>query len=196
MHQKKLPVNKYNLLLPAIKRNVVTADVCTHCRYINRPDYSFCTNCGYPLHDKLLIDEYYKKLTERNELLFKAENAVQVARVILYIMAFFLLTGILFIFSESSVKYLIAMLAIIMSALFFFLAFWSRSNPLSAMLTAVIILITFSAINIFDKLKESFTTTEGLIGMLLCLSLVFVVLKGVQGAYRVALMKQELRINL
>lgn len=87
------------------------------------------------------------------------------------------------------------MLALIMSALFFFLAFWSRSNPLSAMLTAVIILITFSAINMFDKLKESSTTTAGLIGMLLCLSLVLVVLKGVQGAYRVAFMKQELRIN-
>jgi hypothetical protein len=88
------------------------------------------------------------------------------------------------------------MLALIMSGLFFFLAFWSRSNPLSAMLTAFIILITFSAINIFDKLKESFTTTQGLIGMLLCLSLVFVVLKGVQGAYRVTLMKQELQTRV
>jgi hypothetical protein len=196
MHQKKLPVNKFNLLLPAIKRNAVTADICAHCRHINKFEYSFCTNCGYPLRDELLIDAFYKKLKERNELLFKAENTVQVARVILYVMALFLLPGILFIFSASTVKYLVATLALIMSVLFFFLAFWSRSNPLSAMLIAVIILITFSAINIFDKLKQSFTTTEGIIGMLLCLALVFVVLKGVQAAYRVALMKQELEINV
>jgi hypothetical protein len=196
MHQKKLPVNKFNLLLPAIKRNMVTADICIHCTHINKPEYSFCTNCGYPLQDKLLIDAYYKKLKERNELLFKAENTVQVARIILYVMAFFLLFGILFIFSESTVKYLVATLALIISALFFFLALWSRSNPLSAMLIAVIILITFSAINIFDKLKQSFTTTQGVIGMLLCLALVVVVLKGVQAAYRVVLMKQELQMNL
>ena len=196
MHQKKLPVNKFNLLLPAIKRNTTTADICIHCTHINKPEYSFCTNCGYPLQDKLLIDAYYKKLKERNELLFKAENTVQVARIILYVMAFFLLFGILFIFSESTVKYLVATLALIMSALFFFLALWSRSNPLSAMLIAVIILITFSAINIFDKLKQSFITTQGVIGMLLCLALVVVVLKGVQAAYRVVLMKQELQMNL
>jgi hypothetical protein len=195
MHQKKLPVNKFNLLLPAIKPNTV-ADICAHCGHVNKSEYSFCTNCGYPLRDELLIDAFYKKLKERNELLFKAENTVQVARVILYVMALFLLPGIFFIFSASTVKYLVATLALIMSALFFFLAFWSRSNPLSAMLIAVIILITFSAINIFDKLKQSFTTTEGIIGMLLCLALVFVVLKGVQAAYRVALMKQELEINV
>lgn len=100
MHQKKLPVNKFNLLLPVIKHNAI-ADVCTHCMYINKSHYSFCTNCGYPLHDKLLIDAYYKKLTERNELLLKAENAVQAARVILYAMAFFLLTGILFVFRKA-----------------------------------------------------------------------------------------------
>jgi hypothetical protein len=193
MQNKKLPIHKPCSLLPKIKSNVIAADICTHCSYINKPEYSFCTNCGYPLHDKLLVDDYYKKLTARKELLFKAENAVLVARIILYVMALFLLSGIFFLFSESSVKYLIAMLALIMSGVFFFLAFWSRSNPLSAMLTACIILITFSAINIFDKLKESFTTTQGLIGMILCLALVLVVLKGVQGAYRVTLMKQELQ---
>jgi hypothetical protein len=196
MQNKKLPVQKLHSLLPDVKRNVIAADICTHCSYINKHEYSFCTNCGYPLHDKLLVDGYYKKLTERKAMLFKAENAVLVARIILYVMALFLLSGILFIFSESSVKYLVAMLALIMSGVFFFLAFWSKSNPLSAMLTAFIILITFSAINIFDKLKQSFTTTEGLIGMLLCLSLLLVVLKGVQGAYRVTLMKQELQTRL
>jgi len=87
-------------------------------------------------------------------------------------------------------------LAVILSGLFYFLAFWSRSNPFTAMLTAFIILITFSAINIFGKLVDSFTTLGGVIGMMLCLALLFVVLKGVQGAYRVSLMKEELQTKL
>lgn len=192
MHQNKKILSKKINLLPVIQNNAA-AEICMRCIHVNKTEYSFCTNCGYPLHDASLTGVYYKKLKERNELLFKAENSVLVARIILYVMATFLLPGIFFIFSESSLKYLIALMALIMSGLFFFLAFWSRSNPLPAMLTAFIILITFSAIDIFGKLKESFTTTQGFIGMLLCLSVLFVILKGVKGAYRVALIKQELQ---
>jgi hypothetical protein len=192
---KKISAEKINHLLPAIHPSM-SAEICSHCGYINKTEYSFCTNCGYPLHDAVLADNYFKVLKEKKQLLYRAESAVLVARIILYVMGGFLLPGIFFIFSASSVKYLIAMLALIMSGLFFFLAFWSRNNPLPAMLTAFIILITFSAINIFEKLKQSFTTREGLISILICTGVLFVILKGVQGAYRAALMKQELQINM
>ncbi len=192
-HSKKISAQKLNNLLPVIERKLNAANICMRCDHVNKTKYLFCTNCGYPLHDKFLEEVYYKNLKARNELLFKAENAVLIARIILYVMAAFLLCGILFIFSESSAKYLIAMLALIMSGLFFFLAFWSRNNPLSGMLTAFMILITFSAIDIFGKLKESLTTKEGFIGVIICISLLIVVLKGVKGAYRITLLKQELQ---
>lgn len=193
---KKISTYKFHHVLPAIERNACVAEICKHCSYINEIEYAYCTNCGYPLHNELLVDAYNKKLKERNELLFKAQSAVLVARIMLYIMGSFILLGVLFVFSESNSKYVIAMLALTTSGLFFFLALWSRSNPFSAMLTAFIILITFSAINIFNKLVQSFTTSQGLIGMLLCLSLLFIVFKGVQGAYYVTLMKQELQNKL
>jgi len=189
-------VQTFNKLLPRIERATPSAEICRHCNYINLNGYSFCTNCGYPLHNDLLIEVYHKHLQQRTDILFKAETAVLIARIVLYVMASFLLMGIFFVFSEGNGKYLVVTLALLLSGLFFFLAFWSRRNPFTAMLTAFIILTTFSAINIFGKLVQSFTTIEGVIGMCLCLALLFVVLRGVQGAYRVTLMKEELQTKL
>ena len=196
-HSKKFStVERLNKLLPAIQRARPCAEICRHCNYVNENEYSFCTNCGYPLHNDLLVDIYHQRVQQRTELMFKAETSVLVARIVLYAMASFLLLGIFFIFSAGTAKYFIVLFALILSGLFYFLAFWSRSNPFTAMLTAFILLVTFSAINIFGKLVQSFTTVEGLIGMLMCLALLFVILRGVQGAYRVTLMKEELETKL
>lgn len=191
-----LSAQKINSLLPGIKREKSQAAICRHCDYVNENDYNFCTNCGYPVQNIQLADVYQKRLQQRKNFLFKAENAVLAARIVLYIMAAFLSLGFFFIFTQSSQKYLIVLMALLLSGLFFFLAFWSQKNPFTALLTSFIVLIVFSAINIFEKLSASFTTLEGITGMLLCLALLFVVLKGVQGAYRINLIKEELQIRL
>ena len=189
-------IQKINTLLPHVERKNSSAGLCSHCTYINENEFSFCTNCGYPLQNKLLTDAFNKRIQQRNNLLFKAENAVMVARIVLYVMGSFLSMGIFFIFAESSRKYLVVIMALLLSGLFFFLAFWSRKNPFTALLTAFIILIAFSAINIFGSFVKSFTTLTGMTGMLICLALLLVVLKGVQGAYRINLIKEELQIRL
>ncbi|MEO8710954.1 MAG: hypothetical protein ABI405_02465 [Parafilimonas sp.] len=189
-------VQKINALLPDEHIKKPEAEICRHCLYVNNTGNSFCTNCGYPINNMELIDVYKKRIQQRTNLLFTAENSVLVARIVLYVMASFLSLGILFIFAKSSRKYLVVILAFLLSGLFFFLAFWSRKNPFTALLTAFIILITFSAINIFGKLTQSFTTLQGMTGMLLCLAVLFVVLKGVHGAYSINLIKQELQLKL
>ena len=189
-------LQKTNSLLPQIKCEDARANICNHCAYINDTTFSFCTNCGYPLQNNLLVDAYKKRIQQRTNFLFKAENAVLVARIVLYVMAAFLSLGIFFIFVNGNQKYLIVLMALLLSGLFFFLAFWSRKNPFTALLTSFIILTVFSAVNIFEKLTESFTTIEGMMGMLLCIALLFVILKGVQGAYRINLIKEELQIRL
>jgi len=191
-----LSIQKINSLLPWVERKKPAAIICRHCHYINENEFSFCTNCGYPIRNTQLVDAFNKRIQQRTNLLFKAETAVLVARIVLYVMASFLSMGIFFIFAESTGKYIIVMLALLLSGLFFFLAFWSRKNPFTALLTAFIILIAFSAVNIFGSLVRSFTTVEGMTGMLLCIALLFVVLKGVQGAYRINLIKEELRMKI
>jgi len=191
-----LSVQKINALLPQPGRKKMSATICYYCRYINETEYSFCTNCGYPLHDNVLVSAYKKIIRERNTALFKAESSVLVARIVLYIMGAFLSLGIFFIFADGNQKYFIVLLAVLLSGLFFFLAFWSQKNPFTALLTAFVILIVFSAVNIFGKLEQSFTTIAGITGMSLCLALLFVVLKGVQGAYRINLIKQQMQLHI
>lgn len=189
-------LQKINALLPYIQRREPSAVLCRHCNYINEREFSFCTNCGYPLQNKLLEDVFYKRVRQRTTILFKAESAVMVARTVLYIIGAFLFMGIFFIFAESSRKYIVVLLALMLSGLFFFLAFWSRKNPFTALLTAFIVLIAFSAINIFSSLVQSFTTLVGVTGMLLCLVLLFVMLRGVQAAYRINLINEELQVKI
>jgi hypothetical protein len=190
-----LVIQKINKLLPEVKTQKPGAVVCMHCMYVNENEFSFCTNCGFPLHNKQLIRAFEKRKAQRMNILFKAENSVLVARIVLYVMASFLSLGIFFIFTEGRRKYFVVLLALSVSGLFFFLAFWSQKNPFTALLTAFIVLMAFSAINIFGSLTASFTTIEGVTGMLLCLALLFVVLRGVQGAYRVNLIKEELLLT-
>lgn len=189
-------ITHINKLLPEAEYNKPVALLCKHCSYVNEISNAYCTNCGYPLHNNELVNAYQKKISEKNVLLFKAENAVLFARVVLYIMGAFLSLGMLFIFAESKQKYIIVLLAALLSGLFFFLAFWSQKNPFTALLTAFVVLITFSAANIFGKLVQSFTTVEGFTGMLICLALLLVVLKGVQGAYKINLIKEETQLNV
>jgi len=191
-----LLLQRINALLPHVERRKPSALLCRHCSYVNEMEFSFCTNCGYPLHNKLLEDVFYKRIHQRTNIRFKAESSVMFARTVLYVIGSFLFMGIFFIFAENNRKYLIVSLALMLSGLFFFLAFWSQKNPFTALLTAFIILIAFSAINIFGSIVRSFTTIEGITGMLLCLALLFVVLKGVQGAYRINLIKEELQIKV
>jgi hypothetical protein len=189
-------IQKINSLLPKPERKKAEVSICGHCCYINDNEYFFCTNCGYPLLDTKLVKAYNERRDQRINLLFKAETSVLFARIVLYVIGSFLSLGILFIFAESRQKYFIVLLALILSGLFFSLAFWSQRNPFTALLTAFIILIVFSAVNIVGRLAHSFTTIEGMTGMLLCLVLLFIVLKGVQGAYRINLIKQEMQINI
>ncbi len=190
-----LAAQKINSLLPKIEYKKPRAIMCGHCYNVNENDYAFCTNCGYPLQNIHLADAYHNRLQQRNKFLLRAETSVLIARIVLYVMAAFLSLGILFIFAKGNQKYFIVMMAVLFSGLFFFLAFWSRKNPFTALLTAFIILIVFSAINIFEKLVQSFTTAGGITGMLLCIALLIVVMKGVQGAYRINLIKEELQIK-
>ncbi len=170
-------------MLPEIQHTKISARICNYCRHVNGTNYNFCTNCSYPLHDKLLVASFYKALDEKKESLFKAANSVFIARSMLYVMAVCLLPCLLVLFSSMYFKYIIAIVALILSALFFSLALWSRREPFAAMFTAFIMLVTFSAINISIKLDIVFTTSHGLISLLLCVSLLFIMMKGLQGAY-------------
>src|ERR1044072_6003421 len=106
-------IQKINLLLPVFVHKAPDAMLCMNCSYINENGFSFCTNCGYPLQNKLLVDVFNKRIQQRTYLLFKAENAVLVARIVLYVMAAFLSLGIFFLFAEGHRKYIVVLMAVL-----------------------------------------------------------------------------------
>ena len=49
-------IQKINALIPDVNNKKSQAEICRHCLYVNETEYSFCTNCGYPIHNMQLID--------------------------------------------------------------------------------------------------------------------------------------------
>lgn len=82
---KKISAKKINHLLPAVQKSIAT-EICSHCNQVNKTEYSFCTNCGYPLQNAVLANNYFKLLKEKKQLLHQAESAILIARIILYVM--------------------------------------------------------------------------------------------------------------
>ncbi|SFP68204.1 zinc ribbon domain-containing protein [Parafilimonas terrae] len=187
-----LYIQQISALQPQPVQTKPAALICHHCNYVNETEFLYCTNCGYPLQNKQGSNSYKQRIEQRKTALLKAENAVLAARVVLYIIASFLSLGFFFIFAESNRKYIVVLMALLLSGLFFLLASWSRKNPFPALLTSFIMLIAFSTINIFRSLTISTITFRGITGILICLALLMVILRGLQGAYRISLIKEEL----
>ncbi|MGN6213376.1 hypothetical protein [Parafilimonas sp.] len=187
-----LYIKQVGALQPQSAKANPAALICYHCSYVNETEFSYCTNCGYPLQNKPASNSYKQRMEQRKTALLKAENAVLAARVVLYVIASFLSLGLFFIFAESNQKYIVVLMALLFSGLFFSLAFWSRKSPFPALLTSFITLIAFSTINIFRSLTISVITLRGITGILICLALLIVILRGLQGAYRINLIKEEL----
>lgn len=178
-------------LQPQPVQAIPTALICRHCNYINEIHFLFCTNCGYALN-RQGSGSGNQRMEQRKTALLKAENAVLAARLVLYVIASFLSLGFFFIFAENNRKYIVVLMALLLSGLFFSLAAWSRKSPFPALLTSFIMLVAFSIINIFRSFAIAAVTLRSITGILICLALLIIILRGLQGAYRISLIKEEL----
>jgi hypothetical protein len=183
-----------NQFLPTFKRPISLYCTCARCNYVNVSANNFCTNCGYPIKEKENAALYHVRFKQRKELLRKGENAIQTARVTIYILAALLLTGIGFFFSELPNSYILGIASIVFSFLFFILALWSYAKPFTSLVTAFILVLTSSTISIFGEFVNAFTSVVGVYSILMSMVLIYFLLKGVQGAYKVDLIKEEIEI--
>ena len=178
-------------LQPQPAQATPAALICRHCNYINEIYFLFCTICGYALK-KQGSGSGNQHMEQHKTAMVKAEKAVLAARLVLYVIASFLSLGFFFIFAESNRKYIVVLMALLLSGLFFLLAAWSRKNPFPALLTSFIMLVAFSIINIFRSFTIAAVTLRSVTGILICFALLIVILRGLQGAYRISLIKEEL----
>lgn len=200
MEQKEPQVFNFKKILslqniaPLLRAAVAKNCICSRCRYINSTEYIFCTNCGHPLKDEAANILYHVRTKQRKELLKKSEQAVQTARVILYILSGFFLVGIAFLFGELENRFLLAFVFIAVSALFLVLARWSLSKPFTAMIAGFVIILTFSTIAVLGEFTHAFTTVQGVYSIAISMVLIYFLLKGIQGAYKSDLIKEEMEI--
>lgn len=191
-HKKVQAIYKY---LPQVKVSVTANQSCGRCFYVNETAYGFCTNCGYPLHygDAQLL--YQFRLKQRKEMLQQNLKAVGIARIFLYVIAFFFIAGIGFLFGNLDNRFFLTFLSLTSSLLFFLLAIWIKSKPFTALLTAFVIVLTFSTITVFGEFTSTFTSVPGLYTIVACSVVAYFLLRGVQGAYKADLINEEMQVN-
>jgi hypothetical protein len=182
-------------ILSVKNKSSVLYCTCGKCRYVNKVSNNFCTNCGYPVKEKEENSAlYHVRVKQRAEILRKGEQTIQAARIVVYILAIFLFTGIGFLFGDLDSRYLLVLSSVVFSMLFFLLAYWSYTKPFIALTTALILVLTFSVIAIFGEFINAFKTVVGVYSILISMVIVYFLLKGVQGAYRAELIKEEMEI--
>ncbi len=179
---------------PRQKTGVVQNIICGRCCYINQAKNNFCTNCGYPQKDAGALMIYQLRTKHRTELLKKSEDAVKVARIILFLLGSIFLTGIGFLFSSYYNRFTLAIVFILLSVLFFSLAKWSMSKPFSALISGFVMVLCFSTITVFGEVVSAFTTVGGVYTIALSMLLIYFLLRGVQGAYKAGLINDEMMI--
>lgn len=181
-------------LEPSVQSLDIPLCICKRCLYVNAADNNFCTNCGYPVKEKESSALYHVRMKQRKEVLRQGERAIQTARIVLYVLAIALLSGVGFLFGDLENRYFLALTAVVFSSLFFLLAYWSFTKPFTALITAFILVLTFSIISVFGEFVNAFTTVVGVYGIFISMVLIYFLLKGVQGAYKADLIKEEMEI--
>ena len=197
MEFKNIPtfhLKKINYL-PLIKRGEPLYNVCSRCHYINQDDYKFCSNCGFPVKGDDTHTLYMLRTRQRKEILNQSEKAIAAARNTLYVLAAFCTVGVGFLFGNLDNRYLLTVLFLTMSALFFLLARWSLYKPFTALLAAFVIVLTSATVSIFGEFTNTFTTVQGMYSIIISMILIYFLIKGVQGAYKADLIKEEMEIS-
>ncbi|MDQ6814621.1 MAG: hypothetical protein M3040_12850 [Bacteroidota bacterium] len=182
-------------LLP-VKREVNAYPLlCSNCCFINRKDYNFCTNCGYPVHphkDKLFA--YYSRVKKRERFQRQCIVKVEHARNALYVLAAFSMLGIFYVFSNIKQKAITGMVMVLLGFIYAALGRWSLQKPVTALLISLIIMLSFAAINTWAEISSMFTTASGVYLLMVQIILIYFLLQGVKGAFHADILKDEFKL--
>jgi len=181
--------------MPHAKKPGTKVDCCSRCFYVNAEANHFCTNCGYPLHNGNSHMMYQLRSRQRADMLQKNLAAIQAARITLYVVAVLSFAGIIgFLFGTLINGNLYALLSFLNCALYLLLARWSFRKPFTALLTAFVIVLSFSTISVFSEFTTTFKSVQGLYIIIFSGLQVYFLLRGAQAAYKADLIKEEMEI--
>lgn len=180
-------------LIPETENQEITEAFCPSCKEPVGPGDAFCQSCGYPL--KGSEDEQRSFSTDRlikEDKLEEMEKKVRSASNTMYILAgLFVLFGIVYfgMADESDNRGVVLLINFIVAGIYVGLGYWSRLQPLPAILAG---LILYTVVTILNAMSDPNMIWRGILVKIL----VFVFLiKGLTSAYQAQRIKKELNIG-
>ncbi len=181
-----------NNLLPfrfTIKKSL---KICKQCAFVNNEVNNYCINCGYPLKlEKEFVGRHHYRLFKRDQFLNKHNAAISRARNTLYVFAAICLMGFFFIFSNLQAYKIRGAILIMLSAIYYFLAKWTKKNPFISLLVSFIILSCFILINTWAEMKKLFPSATGIYLLIVQFTMFYYLFKGMEAAYHKEVMEEH-----
>ena len=168
---------------------------CNNCWFINRAEYHYCTNCGYPIHPtQETIAAYNTRLQKRKKLQKICSVKIEHARNALYVISAFSMLGIFYVFSGTKQKAMTGLVMIILGVIYAGLGRWSLQKPFTALLVSLIFMLTFTAINTWAEISSRFSTVGSIYILIVQIILIHFLLQGVKGAFNADVLEEEFKL--
>lgn len=185
---------RVNRLLP-VKTDVSGLPAtCRNCKYVNRANYNYCTNCGFPIHpDQLNLALFNRRLQQKEQLKRQSLTKIAYARNALYLLAAFSMFGIVSIFSGYKAAVVKGFVMVVLGVIYAGLGRWSVRKPFTALLISLIIILSFVAINTWAEFTSKTVSSHGALLFALQLVLVYILLQGVKGAFHADILEEDVK---
>lgn len=115
---------------------------CTHCETLIQKNQKYCPGCGYPQRGTAgEKSKFHADRILKNSKAKEAPKLIRQARNTLFVIAgITLLSGLFMFYFQDDIATLIA--AVIMTAIYVILGFWSQQKPLIALVCALLLYLT------------------------------------------------------
>jgi hypothetical protein len=168
---------------------------CCNCSFINKANYNFCTNCGFPVHpNKDSLARYNERLIQRKNLQKNCYIKIARARNTLYILAAFCMLGIFYLFSDWKQSVIKGVVMVCLGVIYAGLGSWSVQKPFTSLLISLIIMLTFVVINTWAEFSSAFVTAAGIYMLIVQVILIYFLLQGVKGAFHADILEEEFKL--
>lgn len=181
-------------LLPVCTFENTHPVTCINCSLINRHNYNYCTECGFPIKpDEVNILDFNKRQGAKKDLIYASKYKIIVARNTLYILATFSMFGIFYLSSNFKAVAAKGLLIVLLGIIYAGLGKWSTQKPFTAMLIALIMTLTFVVINTWSEFTTGPISSTSVFLLLIQVAFIYILLQGVKGAFHADILEEEFK---
>ncbi len=169
--------------------------ICRNCSFINRADYHFCTNCGYPVYEgKDNMDTWQMRMKRRKGTGTMCKVRLLQARNALYILATIMAIGFSYLFSPNRATVVKGLVMLLLGIIYAGLGRWSLTKPFTSLLIGLMIVLTFVAINTLTSVSNKETGFNLVYPLFIQGIFVYFLWRGVNAAFMADMLEEESKL--